>query len=244
MTLQNTTTQSSTASDAPPQTTTQKSEADLQAAAQTLSARLNQQPDTEAVKQFAPGPGIINLGKFFDPKLLSEALDEALAVGGWRGEVVRAVSLTKIPEDSDSQRGNNLRGLYWTRADDSYTEVMRESPVAEHQFSEFVEEYKHTYFYYVWQTLSKLHTIGRCRLLLKEPRSTLSWHRDPEPRLHVPIRTNPGAIMIVDNHATHLPANGSVYFTDTRGYHNAFNGGEEPRVHLVATLPLATTKNT
>ena len=29
--------------------------------------------------------------------------------------------------------------------------------------------------------------LGRVRILLKEPRSTLSWHRDPEPRLHIPI---------------------------------------------------------
>ena len=34
---------------------------------------------------------------------------------------------------------------------------------------------------------SKKYKLGRVRILLKEPRSTLSWHRDPEPRLHIPI---------------------------------------------------------
>jgi len=33
-----------------------------------------------------------------------------------------------------------------------------------------------------------------------------------------------------------LPADGSVYITNNVKYHNAFNGGEENRVHLVACL--------
>ena len=74
------------------------------------------------------------------------------------------------------------------------------------------------------------------RILLKEPRSTLSWHRDPEPRLHIPIYTNPGAIMVVDKVAQHMPADGSVWITNNTKYHNAFNGGEENRVHLVACV--------
>jgi hypothetical protein len=41
---------------------------------------------------------------------------------------------------------------------------------------------------------------------------------------------------VVNHHVTHLPADGSVYFTDTRGYHTAMNGGETHRVHIVAAL--------
>ncbi|MEJ6672382.1 MAG: hypothetical protein QNL57_01860, partial [Alphaproteobacteria bacterium] len=63
-----------------------------------------------------------------------------------------------------------------------------------------------------------------------------SWHRDPEPCLHIPIITNPGSLFILNHHVTHLRANGSVYFTDTRGYHTALNGGEKHRVHLVVAL--------
>ena len=207
-------------------------------AAQNLAAQIAQTPDTESVRDFSPGPGIVRLGKFFDPARLDAALDEALAVDGWRGELVKAISLTQIPGDADSQRGNNLRGLYWTRPDGTYNEVAREEKVAEEQFSAFVDEYAHTYFHEVWRVLSSIAKIGRTRLLMMAPRKTLSWHRDPEPRLHVPVRTNPGALMIVNGHCTHLPADGSVYFTDTRGYHVALNGGEEERVHLVATLPL------
>jgi len=88
----------------------------------------------------------------------------------------------------------------------------------------------------VYDKLSSKFKLGRVRILLKEPRSTLSWHRDPEPRLHIPIITNPGCIMVIENVAKHLPADGSVYITNNVKYHNAFNGGEENRVHLVACL--------
>ena len=42
--------------------------------------------------------------------------------------------------------------------------------------------------------------------------------------------------MVIENVAKHLPADGSVYITNNVKYHNAFNGGEENRVHLVACL--------
>jgi len=43
-------------------------------------------------------------------------------------------------------------------------------------------------------------------------------------------------MFMVNNFCTHLPADGSVYFADTRGYHSAINGGDTPRVHLVAAV--------
>ena len=72
---------------------------------------------------------------------------------------------------------------------------------------------------------------------MKKPFTCNAWHRDPERRLHIPNYTNPGAIFIVNHHSTHLPADGSVYFTDTRGFHKALNGGDGRRVHIVAALP-------
>ena len=41
--------------------------------------------------------------------------------------------------------------------------------------------------------------------------------------------------MIKKDRLKHLPADGSIWFTDTRNYHTVFNGGEENRTHLVAT---------
>ena len=108
--------------------------------------------------------------------------------------------------------------------------------VDESKYTEFVKDIGHTYFKEVVDELKKYYKLGRVRLLLKEPRSTLSWHRDPEPRLHIPIVTNPGCLMVIDKTAQHMPADGSVWVTNNLKYHNAFNGGEENRVHLVACV--------
>jgi hypothetical protein len=132
-----------------------------------------------------------------------------------------AISLTQIPGDPDSIKGNKARGIYWTKPDKSGKEVVRDESLDEKE---------------VYDVLSSKYKLGRVRILLKEPRSTLSWHRDPEPRLHVPIITNPGCLMVIDNVAKHMPADGSVWITNNTKYHNAFNGGEENRIHLVACV--------
>ena len=101
---------------------------------------------------------------------------------------------------------------------------------------EVVKLFEDTYYKEVYDTLTVKYKLGRVRLLWKLPRTTLSWHRDPEPRLHIPIITNPGCIMVIDNVAKHMPADGSVWITNNKKYHNAFNGGEENRIHLVACV--------
>ena len=147
-----------------------------------------------------------------------------------------AIPLNQIPGDPDSIRGNKTRGVYWTKPDSTGVEVSRDINIDEGKYTEFVKDFEHTYFKEIYDELSKKYKLGRVRLLLKEPRSTLSWHRDPEPRLHIPIYTNPGAIMVIDKRAQHMPADGSVWVTNNLKYHNAFNGGEENRVHLVACV--------
>jgi hypothetical protein len=147
-----------------------------------------------------------------------------------------AISLTQIPGDPDSIKGHKARGVYWTKPDSTGKETIRDVTIDEAAYSEFIEDFKNTYFKEVYDDLSSKYKLGRVRILLKQPRSTLSWHRDPEPRLHIPIITNPGSIMVIDNIAKHLPADGSVWITNNRKYHNAFNGGEEDRIHLVACV--------
>ena len=147
-----------------------------------------------------------------------------------------AICLNQIPGKPESTEGNYARGVYWTKPDHSGIEAKRDKVLDETLYTEFVKDFEHTYFQEVYKKLSSIFKLGRVRILLKEPRSTLSWHRDPEPRLHIPIITNPGCLMAIENVAKHLPADGSVYITNNVKYHNAFNGGEQNRVHLVACL--------
>lgn len=195
-------------------------------------------PDTERVARFIPGPGFLRLPFKFDIEKLRRALEEVHEISRYDGEGLYAIPLTRKPGDVGSTSGqNNLSGLYWIRPDGSYKEFQREGAVEERVFSEFVPEYANTYFKTVYDELCRHMKIGRMRLLKKKPFDANSWHRDPEARIHIPIVTNPGSIMVVNNHCSHMPADGYVYFTDTRAYHMAVNGGEQDRVHLVATLP-------
>ena len=176
----------------------------------------------------------------FDILKLREALKQVLSRKEYDDAVgtkyIAGISLNQIPEDPDSIKGENVKGIYWTKPDSSGKEAKRAKRIDETKYTEFVKDLEDTYFKEVYDILSKKFKLGRVRILLKEPRSTLSWHRDPEPRLHIPIITNPGCIMVIEEVAKHLPADGFAWLTNNTKYHNFFNGGEEDRVHLVACL--------
>ena len=176
----------------------------------------------------------------FDITKLRQALSQVLAKKSYDDaagtKYIAGISLNQIPGDPDSVKGESVKGIYWTKPDSSGKESVRAKRIDESAYTEFVKDLEDTYFKKVYEELSKRFKLGRVRILLKEPRSTLSWHRDPEPRLHIPIITNPGCLMVIENIAKHLPADGSVYITNNLKYHNAFNGGEENRIHLVACL--------
>ena len=216
----------------------QIADADVQAVTNWMANR----PDTESVAHFLPGPGIQRLDLKFDIALLRDALDECLARQSFQGDMqdqgFAALPLTQRPGQTE-WTANDLSGRYWLRGDDRYVEEPREDLVPEDQFSEFNPAFAGTYFEHVHHELAKRFPIGRTRVLSKGLYNCNSWHRDPEPRLHIPVLTNPGALFVVNHHVTHLPADGSVYFTDTRGYHTALNGGEHRRVHIVAALAYA-----
>ena len=175
----------------------------------------------------------------FDILKLKEDLDKILKNKKFNSPGVThfgAIPINQIPNDESSIKGNNIRGRYWTIADDTGKEVSRDIDIDESKYTQLVPEFEKTYFKEVFETLKERFKLGRVRLLLKEPRSTLSWHKDPECRLHVPIITNKGCSMVIENVAKHLPANGKVWITNNTKYHNFFNGGEQARIHLVACV--------
>ena len=175
----------------------------------------------------------------FDISKLREDLDKILKNKNFNSPGVThfgAIPINQIPNDESSVKGHNIRGKYWTIADDTGKEVSRDIDIEESKYTQLVPEFEKTYFKEVFETLKERFKLGRVRLLLKEPRSTLSWHKDPECRLHVPIITNKGCSMVIENIAKHLPANGKVWITNNTKYHNFFNGGEQARIHLVACV--------
>ncbi|MDD9910588.1 MAG: hypothetical protein OXR62_12980 [Ahrensia sp.] len=204
-----------------------------------IESWIGEPPDTTSVASFKPGPGIQRLHLRFDIDLLREALNECLARQDYQGDMqdagFAALPLTQRPGQTE-WTANDLSGRYWLRGDERYLEEPREDLVSEAQFSAFNPAFAGTYFEQVHSELAARFPIGRMRVLSKGLYNCNSWHRDPEPRLHIPVITNPGSLFVVNHHVTHLPADGSVYFTDTRAYHTALNGGETHRVHIVAAL--------
>ena len=212
--------------------------ASTQADAKQMQTWLNHKFDTESVASFKAGPGIQKLQLKFDIDKLRQCYRDMQGQLEDLGSGFHVMALTRRPGVEHPTPEDNC-GRFWTRVDDSYAEVPRDIMVDESAYSEFNPLFADTYLAEVYEQLIARFPIGRMRVLGKDPYNCNPWHRDPEPRLHIPIISNPGSLFVVNHHCTHLPADGSVYFTDTRGYHTALNGGEESRVHIVAALPYA-----
>jgi hypothetical protein len=167
----------------------------------------------------------------FNIDKLKGALDDLLRYTYFKDGPDIGISLNKIP----NEQCQNPRGTYWIKNSEG-EEEQREKYIDESRYSEFIDEFKDSYFKDVYDSLKSEFNIGRVRLLKLKPNHSLSYHRDLEPRLHIPILTNPAALVIVDDFACNLKADGSVYFIDTTKYHTALNGGESDRIHMVITL--------
>ena len=202
-----------------------------------LNSYIDRKVDIDSVASFKGNEHIIRLKLKFDIQKIREALDEVSAKSEFKTAAsgFHALAMTQR-KNHTVESDKDLVGRYYTRIDESYEEVAKDELIDESEFTELVDVFKGTYFETIHKELSARYPIGRVRILEKDSFNCNSWHRDPEPRIHIPIYTNPGALLIINHHCTHLPADGSVYFTDTRGYHTALNGGVKPRVHLVATL--------
>ena len=196
---------------------------------------LNAKPDTESVAGFVPGPGISKLDMTVDIDQLNADLRAILEKTAYHGEAFKVLPVNHRPGNPDLS-ATDLSGRYYLRLASGEDEVAMEELVDEAAYTELNPVFIGTAFEDVYTQLKARFTLGRMRVLSKAVYSCNSWHRDPEPRIHIPLVTNPGSLFIVNHHATHLPADGSVYFTDTRGYHTALNGGVEDRVHIVAAI--------
>lgn len=103
----------------------------------------------------------------------------------------------------------------------------------EWDYTEFVNEMKHTYMYEIWKTMP--FGIGRMRLVKLPPFKCMSFHSDTEKRWHIAIETNPNTFFFFEGMEAHqIPADGYVYKMDATVKHTVFNAHpEKTRYHLV-----------
>jgi hypothetical protein len=108
----------------------------------------------------------------------------------------------------------------------------------ETEFTHLNPEVESTYLKHVYSQFARRYRVSRFRLACLRPKTSYSWHSDEEVRIHVPVMTSPGAFLITeDGYATHLPADGSSYVFDARGYHTAVNSDRVlNRYHLLINL--------
>ena len=57
-----------------------------------------------------------------------------------------AIPINQIPNDESSIKGNNIRGRYWTIADDTGKEVSRDINIDESKYTKLIPEFENTYF--------------------------------------------------------------------------------------------------
>ena len=107
----------------------------------------------------------------FDISELRNACNEVLKIKGFDTSLgiphFAGVSLNQIPGDPESIKGNKVRGIYWTKPDSSGREVIRDSKIDESKYTEFIDDFKKTYFKIVYDELSKKYKLGRVRLAFK-----------------------------------------------------------------------------
>ena len=86
----------------------------------------------------------------FNPKKLNEALQQVLKIKKYddAGGVTNfgAICLNQIPGNPDSIKGNNARGVYWTKPDHTGKEKLRDKTIDEKAYTEFVKDFEKTYF--------------------------------------------------------------------------------------------------
>ena len=94
----------------------------------------------------------------FNITKLREELDRILKTKKFNSPGVThfgAISINQIPNDESSIQGSNIRGRYWTIADDTGKEVSRDIDIDESKYTQLVPEFEKTYFKEVYETLSK-----------------------------------------------------------------------------------------
>lgn len=112
---------------------------------------------------------------------------------------------------------------------------LRDQQLREDDFTELCNQFKGTLFEEVYNALTTEYNIGRVRIMNSLPKTCLTWHTDESPRIHYPMKTQEGCLMVIEDEVKHLEQN-KWYWTNTTVPHTAFNASKEDRIHLVATV--------
>lgn len=166
-----------------------------------------------------------------DVELANQALEQVLTYTEWGIENQIGLSHRKEPK---ANIWKDCIGSLYNR--ETGTDIANESEFTELNIN--TPEYIKTKL----EELSLLENIkiGRVRLMRLLPKAGLTVHSDTSVRYHLVLKTNPTSYIAhtfnggnVAALCFHIPADGYFYKVDTTKPHFVYNGGHEPRIHLV-----------
>ena len=157
-----------------------------------------------------------------------------------------SICLNALPEKPDDyEEGTGSLWYDWTKAveienpDGSIKTVVpdKENPHNETDFSVLCSVFKNTMFETVYYALKERYQnkLGRIRLMKMKSKTCLSWHQDSCVRVHYPIKTDQGCMMIIENEVIHMPQN-TWWYSNTLPFHTAINASSSDRIHLVSSI--------
>ena len=76
-----------------------------------------------------------------------------------------AIPINRIPNDNDSVEGHNVRGKYWTIADETGKVVSRDIAIDESKYTELMPEFENTYSPSSFKMLPKLTKLKELRYI-------------------------------------------------------------------------------
>lgn len=157
----------------------------------------------------------------------------------WHPEIEDQICVNTTKDDPDNcLKGRGSLFLDW---DNAYTEngqikvLPRQITLREEDFTTLCTGFKDSLFEEVYNQIIDKYKVGRIRIMKSLPKTCLTWHVDDTSRIHYPMKTQEGCIMVIENEAQHLEKN-KWYFTNTILPHTAFNGSKGERFHLVVTV--------
>ena len=173
----------------------------------------------------------LNLPSF---DLLSE-LDYMLNKNQIEWGPINQICINSTPQKlNDIHYGAGSLYFDWRKTENNIPTV-RQVELQESNFTEICNIFVGTVFEDVYLELKNNFNIGRIRLMKSKSKTCLTWHYDDTKRIHYPIITQDGCMMIIQDEVKHLPAN-TWWLTNTLVKHTALNASTENRIHLVVSL--------
>lgn len=141
------------------------------------------------------------------------------------------------PETKDENQLYESLGsllLDWDNFDSTIHDKVqqRANPLKQWMFTKLCDLFKGTYIEEVVNIVNAYKPVIRTRIMQNKPKTCLSIHEDPTPRIHIPLITNDHCFMVVGNQVLHLPY-GGIYLVDTTVMHTAVNASLKKRTHMV-----------